>query len=784
MRAMTRKVFKDIGHRKIRTALTILGIAIGVIGLMAISIASSQFRSSLAYSSNVRSQPDIQIYTSPTTPALAQTLMQQQNVTEVQAQGSIVTQWAIGSNQQLIHINGIVDFQHMTIDKFKVVAGILPGPGQILLELGDRSLTAVQIGDRISIQTGKTYKDLTVSGFAVTQGRALASIAGEAYGYMDEKDFEPFFHRSGVTNFAVRIKNYAIRYQTLDELSNVLQAHSAPVVGTDVGRDDTVSQIANGIFGVMDVLSVVAILLSVILLLSTVMSLVTEQMQTIGTMKAIGAQRGQIMRHYLALIALYSTIGTAIGIVVGIVGGYALANYLASLVSLDIGALQVAPWQIAEGIAIGIGTPVVAALLPVYFGTRITVRQALSGYGVSNTAAQESGLWAEVSRRIFGKLPQTIQFGMRGVFRRRVRTVLTLIVLAVAGSSFLAVQTASYSFNTFLNQIYNVYHYDAMVNLSDSITLNQFQQALKPVADIKRIESMSQDTVATKWGNAALVGLQINTQLYHKQMVAGHWFTGSDSNAVIISEDAASKAGLKVGDTISFDLDQYHANWHIIGIARDYSGIGPGNLGVLLAPITQIDTLVHAPTNAASMVMIQSTNPAPTQSYLDDLANRIGNALSNAGYLPDVMTPQDQIAQAQSKYQIIYTMFDAVAIIIALVGAVALANTLAMSVLERRKEIGILRSMGAVGRKVAQVFWAEGTTLGLLSWVLALALGIPATFGFLFIQARLLAPVPFAFNPLSLVWMFIVIIALSALASIGPASGAMRMRIAQTLRYE
>ena len=107
-----------------------------------------------------------------------------------------------------------------------------------------------------------------------------------------------------------------------------------------------------------------------------------------------------------------------------------------------------------------------------------------------------------------------------------------------------------------------------------------------------------------------------------------------------------------------------------------------------------------------------------------------------------------------------------------------------MSVLERRREIGILRSMGAVSRKVAQVFWTEGMTLGVLAWVLALILGFPAAFGFILIQAHLLAPVPFAFNPIYIVWMLIVILVLASLASIGPTFGAMRIKIAQTLRYE
>jgi len=107
-----------------------------------------------------------------------------------------------------------------------------------------------------------------------------------------------------------------------------------------------------------------------------------------------------------------------------------------------------------------------------------------------------------------------------------------------------------------------------------------------------------------------------------------------------------------------------------------------------------------------------------------------------------------------------------------------------MSVLERRREIGILRSMGARGRKVAQVFWSEGLTLGGLAWILALILGFPASWGLLQIQAQLLAPVPFSFNPINLVWMLVAIFILTSLACIGPVFAASRVKIAQTLRYE
>jgi putative ABC transport system permease protein len=785
MSALTKKVIREITHRKVRSLLTIVGIAIGIIGFSAVSVASSQFSQSLAYSSNVTVQPDLQIYTEPTRSNLAQILQSQPNVKTVQPRGSIVTRWQIGQDSKLIQILGIPDFQTIKIGKFQLVEGKLPGANEIVLETGARTFADVQIGDTISIQAGKNYRNVKISGFVQTQGLAQASIGGKAWGYMDEPDFEGVFMRAGVTDFAIQINNYGQLYQTLDQLSNVIEAQHIKMTGSDVGRDTSVSDIANGLFQIMDLLSLIAILLSIILLVGTITSLIAEQIQAIGTMKAIGGGRGQIMRHYLALVTMYAVIGTVLGLVIGILAGYALSKYLGGLVSLNIGPLQVSPTQLLTGLAIGIVTPLLAALIPVLIGTRITVRQALSGYGVENNASAGRGLWSKFTRAIFGTLPQTMQYGMRNMFRKRLRSVLTLVTLAIAGAALLAVQTANFSFNNFLNQVYDTYHFDVSVSISDPIAQSTFQQILSTVPGIKRIEGINQDNATTNWGNAALTGVQPDTQIYHKDLVAGRWFSSSDpDNVVIISKDAADKSGLKVGNTVSFNVGRYKASWHIIGITRDYSQIGPGNFGVLLTTLTQMNRLEQFPDNYVQEVMIQSTNKAPSQAYLDDLSRKVDNAMSAAGYLPDVQTPQDLIAQAQSKYQILYTLFDVVTIVIAIVGAVGLSNALMMSVLERRREIGILRSIGAVGRKVAQVFWTEGISIGLSAWVLALVLGIPAAYGFVQLQGRLLAPVPFAFNPMNMFVMLVVIIILAILASIGPVYAAMRVKIIQTLRYE
>ena len=507
------------------------------------------------------------------------------------------------------------------------------------------------------------------------------------------------------------------------------------------------------------------------------MALVTEQIQYIGTMKAIGATRGKIIRHYLALVTVYGAIGTCIGLIVGIPGGYFLAQFLGGLVSLDIGTLQVPSSLILECIVVGIGTPLLAAALPAYIGTGITVRQALSGYGIDSGAAQGGHSWARVAGNAFSIFPQTVQLGIRSLFRKRTRTILTLMTLTISGAAFLSVQTASYSFNTLLDRVYTTYHFDVMVSTPNAQPFSNFQRILTTVPGVGRIEKLSQDKVPTPWGDAQLTGVQLDTQLYQRQITAGRWFTSNDQNVVILSKDAADKSGLKVGDTFSIDTSFNKARWHIIGIATDYSGIGPGNLGILLAPIAQVDAFKHLPLNYTDTVMIQSTSSSP--GTVDALATRIDDAMSAHGLLPYVTTNAQQVQQDQSKYQIIYILLDLVAIIVALVGAIGLSNTL-----ERRREIGILRSMGATSRKVAQVFWTEGASLGIFSWILAMIVGFPVAYGFVRLQGNLLAPVPFAFNPISLIWMLGFIVLIASLSSIGPVFGAARVKIAQTLRYE
>ena len=131
-------------------------------------------------------------------------------------------------------------------------------------------------------------------------------------------------------------------------------------------------------------------------------------------------------------------------IALGLLLGYPLASSLASTISLAVGPFTVFPWIILLSLAVGFGVPLLAALVPLWIGTRITVREALSAYGIG--AERAGGRLSRQAQRL-SWISQTTWLGLRGVFRKRWRAALTLLTLTLAGTTFLVVQTATAATN-------------------------------------------------------------------------------------------------------------------------------------------------------------------------------------------------------------------------------------------------------------------------------------------------------------------------------------------------
>jgi putative ABC transport system permease protein len=141
---------------------------------------------------------------------------------------------------------------------------------------------------------------------------------------------------------------------------------------------------------------------------------------------------------------------------------------------------------------------------------------------------------------------------------------------------------------------------------------------------------------------------------------------------------------------------------------------------------------------------------------------------------------------ADSQYGVLIAMLLVLAVIVAVVGGIGLAGSLAISVVERTKEIGVLRAIGARSRTISGMFLVESLLQGVLSWAvavpLAFTLGRPLADALG--QVMFSADLAYRFDAQAVGIWLAAILAISALASVLPARKAARISVRQSLAYE
>jgi putative ABC transport system permease protein len=808
--ASLRKSFADVTRRKGRTLLVVLGIFIGVFGLTAINTAEEALFAAISFSqSGQASQPDIVLDVDHLDSALLPTLQSVPGVETVQYQTVVNTQWHVSQAPGHIsmQIVSYPDLWHVPLTPFQLTSGRYPNVGEIVMEYGDLGLQPFSIGDTVTVDTAQGAASLRVVGLARTPGHNPAA-SGNGEGYMSDAGLQQLTAGMGLSpEIAVKVQRHADSVATA--LQQVLLAHGIAVKGSVVStggqRSAPTSAIA-GVFSLLRILAIVAVVMSGFLILNTVTNLVAEQTAIIGTMKAAGGTRGAIIRGYLVSVSIYSVLATLPAVVLGVLGGNGLGSYLAGSVPIDIGPSVLQWWIVGVGLAVGFGVPLLAALLPLWNGTRISVRAALAAYGVSSGSGSGNGLMARLGGRLTW-ISQTVWLGLRGVFRKRWRAALTLLTLTLAGASFLVVQMASASVAHAVGSVNANIAADVEVDTAQPVTLAQFRSQVSSVSNIQRVERYGPgDNVTTHWGPMVMLAFDPDTQLYHYQLTSGRWLANGETDTAVLSDEALARTGLRIGDTLTIS-DQGNQGTQvtvrIVGtVKQSVSDLGAfGAIVTSVAAYSQVGGFpvpIGSPGDAGLTFLIQARDRAPSAvsqltDELDGLLNQgqpqaqgpAKHCTQLCGGGAAAVTPLSAETQhKQQSWLVLYALLYAVALIVGAVGVLGLANALTASVLERRREIGMLRAMGASGWRVGQVFWSEGLALGGIAWLAGGVIGLPLAYLFVRAFSQMVMPVDFVIDPAAFVVMLVAIVAIATVATIAPASRASQIRVADMLRYE
>jgi putative ABC transport system permease protein len=174
-------------------------------------------------------------------------------------------------------------------------------------------------------------------------------------------------------------------------------------------------------------------------------------------------------------------------------------------------------------------------------------------------------------------------------------------------------------------------------------------------------------------------------------------------------------------------------------------------------------------------------------AYQTEMSHIIEDHLSQAGFRVSLVAPAELDKQnIEGVFYIVSALLVIVAIVLAAVGGLGLMGTMSINVLERTREIGVMRAVGAATRAILKIILFEGIFIGAISWLVGTLIALPLSKLISDMVGQLLfsTPLDYAFSTGgTLLWFFMVMV-LGAFASLLPALSAARLTVREVLAYE
>jgi putative ABC transport system permease protein len=391
-------------------------------------------------------------------------------------------------------------------------------------------------------------------------------------------------------------------------------------------------------------------------------------------------------------------------------------------------------------------------------------------------------------------LSRLVVLMISNTFRNRGRVILTQLTLVGSGVIFMMVMSAQDSVAfTFRDVLFDILKYNVTFQFEEAERIEQIEQLSMARPEVIGVEmwALGQATVrptgqpeSNDDESAILWGVPLPAGLYGPQMRQGRWLEPADTYAVVLNQNLADDVGVDVGDRITMNQNLYgDSDWIVVGLLFDPAI--PNSLYMSREMLLKETNSV----GKAETVWIKIDPADPASEIL--AANQLRRYYNNRklDVSPEGVFPMDtatQLAdQIMQNFSIILTLLATIAVIMGVVGATALSGILSLSVRERTREIGVMRAIGATSRNIATLFVGEGLTLGLLSWLIAVPLSIPASY--LMTQALAAAvqnEIIYYYTPTGAFYWLAIITLLSMAASWLPARGATRVSVRESLAYQ
>ncbi len=789
MAVLWRKLWRDVWRTKTRTLLVVISTAVGLIAL-GLSLGLAQTMTARMTASQRASRPPHLMFWAQGKGFDASVCTAVKRIAPIRAcqtSGEFTIRWKRPGEQHWRKgtLQTVRDVRHQRLHLITLVAGRWPSGRALTVERQTARYLHLQPGDEILVEV---------------HGRARPiPITGEV---RDPLIFPPQF--GGTPTFVTTPR--VASWLTGDERDNILNiqlAHFDPKQARTVGKRirtrleqagipvsspwvldpnrHFVQDKVDVLMRVLLILSGLALGLSIFLIVNTMDAIIVQQMWQIGVMKVLGAQRRHVFVHYLSLVLVYGALAALLAIPVSAVGTHMLAAYLLDFINITVGPFRVNWGAAAAQVVTGLVVPALAALLPILGALRVTVQESL----------RTRGIGAHFGRGWMDRLLVRVRFlsrpallSLRNTFRRKMRIALTLLALVAGGVMFIMVMSVGHSLNRTLDEILNEFGGDVWVVLRRPYRVQRVQAIALEDPAVAYVEVWHRVSAGleTRMGQKKRVGLRgmpVPSRLFGARIVAGRSLVPADEQAILLNEKIAREAGIHVGDVVTTRIGNRKVQWTVVGLVYSVENNHRENF-VPFDALARVDGTVGRGERA--YVALQKGALARASQ----VATRLRERYENAGLPVIASGAVSEARQAgRNQFNILTSVLLVMSVLSAIVGSVGLMGALSINVVERQREIGVLRAIGADNRALMGIFVLEGLVVGWTSWVLAAPVSVPLSWAFAHALGRVMhLPVHFYYSWQALfTWLGLILVS-SALASLVPAWQATRVTVREALAYE
>jgi putative ABC transport system permease protein len=825
MKPRWRKVFLDLFENKGRTLLVVLSIAVGVfsIGVIAGTYVIISNDMSVTYAAN--NPANIEFRMDDFNEDMLTTIRNTRGIADAEGRRVFNMRVRTMNSQQwtTLDIIGVDDFDKNKVNLLNLMEGnIKPEKNEVLLERDALDELDIHVGQDLvfELPDGMT-KSLKVVGIVQDPSTGADDFLSPPFGYVTMNTL-PALRQQELFNRA-----YATVSENQDDMAHI-RAVSAELkdrienAGIEVRRtgfskthEHPMTSTINAVLGILMALGILIVFLSSSLIANTLNALLNQHLRHIGVIKLVGGRSRQVINMYLVLILVFGLLALALAVPFGGIGAYGLAEFIADKMSFSLLGYRIVPLAFVIQIAVGILVPLVAGLVPVINGSRTTVLKAISGDLALESGEQDGGSppgsdhggpgkrvsspqvesrWERFQTRVTNALarrgfhiPRPLLISLRNTFRRRGRLLLTLFTLTMGGAIFIAVFNVRITLRDYMGAIGQYFIADVTVDFDEAYRLREVEQFAMQVDGVTYVEGWQFAAVevllpdGTVGDNITVLAPPGNSNLVQPILVQGRWIRPDDVRKLTVSEAIFDEfPDLRAGDSLRLKVNGQEEDWQVVGI---FKFVGQqGNIGY--APYEYISRMNNLTNRSYSFRIVTDQHD---RAYQDIMAETLDQDLRDHGF--KVRKAQAGLASLDSALEsldILVTFLLIMALLTASVGSMGLAGTMSMNVMERTREIGIMRSIGAVDSIIMRTIIAEGVVIGLISFGIAILLSIPFTYLLSTIVSLAVfeTPIQVVFTITGYaIWLALVLV-LSAIASILPARNAARLTIREVLAYE